>query len=165
MELPQPAFKKYKVMAERMLVFFESIRDALGIVAKTLMLEVQKDFKTIKPEAKDWFWHSWRRKYQLTYRRVSGLTRLLPKDATRRVSDFHKLLGSVNAKQTLRIFLCGDETAIHWEESPNVTLEHKGSNQVKVKASGQKQTAVTVWLASLFLGHAASFLRSSFSKV
>ncbi len=114
--------------------------------------EVQKDFKTISTEAKDWFWHSWRRKYQLTYRRVSGLTQLLPKDATRRVSDVHKLLGSMNAKSNLQDFFGGEmKRPLTQGELPSVTLGHKGSKRVEVKTSGRQPTAVTGWLAGLLI--------------
>lgn len=95
--------KKYKDMGEKLLQFFNRIREAHGAVSRdllesyamTLPAEIVKDHFTTNPSSRDDFWTKWKRRYGLTYRRISGVKQYVPTDADDRIAIFNNLLQSI----------------------------------------------------------------------
>jgi hypothetical protein len=67
---------------------------------------------------------------------------MLPEDYQQRVSGFYALMASMMRQRGFQRFIVGDETGVRMEDLPNVTMEQRGVDSVRLRTSGKEKNHV-----------------------
>lgn len=86
--------------------------------------------------------------YNLSARRVTGTTQLLPQDSEARRIRYHSILAEAILRLKPTNLCVGDETSVLWHAASKTSLAEKGEKHVKVKTGDEKKCS-TAWLFAL----------------
>jgi transposase-like protein len=87
---------------------------------------------------------TFKRHFNLSLRRRTGVTHLLPKDSNQRIENFYAELRSSFKEARPRRIVVLDETAVLWNPISQTTLEHRGSKNIKIIADDEKKMSTAL---------------------
>jgi hypothetical protein len=110
--------------------------------------EINADYRALSLEAKLRNIGTFKRHYNLSRRKKTGCTQLLPRDAAEKVANYNAMLFAAHAEHKFTRIVVADETFVLQQSAAAYTLAERGSKQVKLKVLDEK-AGMTVMLAAM----------------
>lgn len=140
----------YYMMFHLATLYFKTARETLSGVnltnIKTYCCRINNRFKNTK-ERNQWrLLYRWRVSQNLSLRRTTGISQLLPQEHEALVADFFLMLRRAFLARKPYVIIVLDETAVYWDPAHIKVLASYGAKNVTVQCANEK-TCTTVLLA------------------